>query len=163
MKRNVYFNGLIGGILFILVYCLGYAQEKLITPEMIVNIKIISDVQISPDGKNIVFQSSRQRRDDEKPSAQWSELWMVSASGGQPYRFTYSDKSDRTPRWSPDGKQIAFISTRGEGDKAQIYLIAADGGEARQLTNAENSVGAFKWSPDGKMIAYTMQDPKTKD
>src|SRR3989304_3938192 len=150
MKRNVYFKGLIGGIFFILVYCIGYAQEKLITPEMIVNIKGISEVQISPEGKNIVFQSSRQRRDDEKPGAPWSELWMVSASGGSPYRFTYNDKSDRSPRWSPDGKWVAFISTRGEPERAQVFLIPSDGGEARQLTQAENSVGVVKWSPDGR-------------
>ncbi|MEK6572497.1 MAG: S9 family peptidase, partial [Bacteroidota bacterium] len=106
---------------------------------------------------------SRQRRDDEKPGAPWSELWMVSASGGSPYRFTYNDKSDRSPRWSPDGKWVAFISTRGEPERAQVYLIPSDGGEARQLTQAENSVGAFKWSPDGRTIAYTVQDPKTKE
>ncbi|MEK6572603.1 MAG: prolyl oligopeptidase family serine peptidase, partial [Bacteroidota bacterium] len=63
----------------------------------------------------------------------------------------------------PDGKWVAFISTRGEPERAQVFLIPSDGGEARQLTQAENSVGAFKWSPDGKEIAYTMQDPKTKE
>jgi len=142
---------------------LATAQQKLITPELIVNIRNITDVQISPDGKNVVFQCTRQRRDDERPGPAWTELWMISAGGGQPYRFTYNDKSDRMPRWSPDGKTIAFISTRGESDIAQLYLIPAEGGEARQLTKAENSVLAFSWSPDGKMIAYTMRDPKTKE
>ncbi|MEK6572496.1 MAG: hypothetical protein AABZ61_14070, partial [Bacteroidota bacterium] len=75
MNRKFYPWNLLALLVIILAVCfIGYAQEKLITPEMIVNIKGISEVQISPEGKNIVFQSSRQRKDDEKPGAQWSEL-----------------------------------------------------------------------------------------
>jgi dipeptidyl aminopeptidase/acylaminoacyl peptidase len=145
------------------VCSLSIAQNRLITPEIVVGIKTITDARISPDGKSIVFQSTRQRRTDEKPGSQWSELWMVSLGGRQPYRFAFSEKSDRVPRWSPDGKSVAFLSTRGETDKAQLYLIPVDGGEARQLTNSGQSISGFKWSPDGRTIAYTMQDAKTKE
>lgn len=139
------------------------AQDRLITPEIILDIKTVSDVQVAPDGSRLLYHSTRARRADEKPGAAWSEIWLVNATGGTPRRFTYSDKSDRHARWSPDGATIAFLSTRAEGEKAQIYLIPADGGEARQLTSAESSVTGFQWAPDGKSIAFTMTDSKSKD
>ncbi|MEW6737583.1 MAG: S9 family peptidase [Acidobacteriota bacterium] len=139
-----------------------WAQEKRITSEIILGIKPVTDVQLSPDGKKILFHSTRPRRSDERPGASWSEIWILNTAGGNPTRFTYNDKSDRAARWSPDGRTIAFLSTR-DTDKTQIFLIPADGGEARPLTNAESSVDAFAWSPDGSMIAYTMTDAKTKE
>jgi dipeptidyl aminopeptidase/acylaminoacyl peptidase len=88
---------------------------------------------------------------------------MVSAKGGEPVRFTYNEKSDRSPEWSPDGKHVAFLSQRGESGQTQIYLIPVAGGEAMQLTRSETSVGSLKWSPDGSRIAYTTTDGKTKE
>ena len=90
------------------------AQVRVLTPETILSIRNIVDAQLSPDGQTIVFQMARTRRDDEKPGPSISELWIVSAKGGQPERFTYNDKSDRLPQWSPDGKWLAFLSERGE-------------------------------------------------
>ncbi len=140
-----------------------FAQVKTITSEMIVNIRNISEVQLSPDSKNIIFQTARQRQDDENPGPQLSEIWMMNTNGGNPFRFTYNTKSDQIPRWSPDGKLIAFISTRGESDKAQIFLIPFDGGEAVQLTNVDNSLRSIKWSNEGNKIAFLMTDPKSKE
>ena len=87
----------------------------------------------------------------------------MPARGGEPVRFTYNDKSDRAPQWSPDGRQIAFLSQRGESTTTQIYVIPITGGEAMQVTKAETSVSAFRWSPDGSRIAYVVTDPKTKE
>ncbi len=150
-------------IIAVMVAQLAVAQEKVLTPELILTIRNISDAQVSPDGANIVFQVSRPRRDDEKPGAAISELWMMSARGGEPARFTYNDKNDRAPQWSPDGKWIAFLSQRGESTQTQVYAISIAGGEAMQLTRAENSVSVFRWSPDGNRIAYVVTDPKTKE
>ena len=150
-------------IIAALVAQLAVAQEKVLTPELILTIRNISDAQVSPDGANIVFQVSRSRRDDEKPGPAISELWIMPTRGGEPTRFTYNDKSDRAPRWSPDGKWVAFLSERGESTNTQVYVISIAGGEAMQLTKAENSVSAFKWSPDGSRIAYVVTDPKTKE
>lgn len=150
-------------IIAVLVSQLALAQEKVLTPELILTLRNVADAQVSPDGANIVFQVSRPRRDDEKPGSAISELWMIPARGGEPVRFTYNDKSDRAPQWSPDGKQIAFLSQRGESSITQIYVIPITGGEAMQITRAETSVGAFRWSPDGSRIAYVVTDPKTKE
>ena len=139
------------------------AQEKVLTPELILSIRFITDVQLSPDGRQIAFQVTRARRDDEGPGSALSEIWIMPSSGGEPRRFTYNDKSDRAPQWSPDGRWIAFLSQRWASPHTQVYLIPADGGEARPLTKAENSVQAFRWSPDGRRIAYTVTDPKTKE
>jgi len=139
------------------------AQERVLTPELILTIKTIVDVQLSPDGNQVVFQVARSRRDDEKPGAAIHEIWLMPARGGEPTQFTYNTESDRLPQWSPDGKSIAFLSQRGGSSLFQIYLIRLSGGEARPLTRAENSVLAFKWSPDGSRIAYTVTDGKTKE
>ncbi|HLG13614.1 MAG TPA: S9 family peptidase [Blastocatellia bacterium] len=139
------------------------AQDRVLTPELILTIRTISDVQLSPDGNAIAFQVLRMTRDDEKPGPAIGEIWMTQARGGEPVRFTYNDKTDRAPQWSPDGKSLAFLSQRGESSLTQVFVIASTGGEAMQLTRGEGSVAAFKWSPDSRKIAYTMTDPKTKD
>ncbi len=139
------------------------AQEKVLTPDLIMTIRTVTDVQISPDGSRIVYQLSRARAADEKPGPAVPELWTVPARGGGPSRFTTGPDGDRSAQWSPDGRTIAFLSRRPAGDPAQIHLIGAGGGEAVRLTSAETSVSAFKWSPDGKRIAYTATDPKTKE
>jgi dipeptidyl aminopeptidase/acylaminoacyl peptidase len=139
-----------------------WAQDKVLTPELILTIRQATDAQISPDGSRIVFQVARPRAADEKPGAAIPELWLVPA-GGEPTRFTTSEGGESSAQWSPDGRTIAFLSRRPGSEHTQVHLISADGGEARRLTNAENSVVAFKWSADGKWIAYTVTDPKTKE
>jgi Tol biopolymer transport system component len=74
--------------------------------------------------------------------------------GGAPAKpFTSGTHRDSSPRWSPDGRYLAFLSTRA-GDEPQLYLIAVDGGEARQLTRMPNDVSSPAWSPDGSRIAF---------
>jgi dipeptidyl aminopeptidase/acylaminoacyl peptidase len=80
--------------------------------------------------------------------------------GGAPRRLT--DQDDRLPRWSPDGRRIAFLGRRDGSTTTQIHLVGADGGDLRPLTSAPSSIGLFKWSPDGRWIAYTCADPKTE-
>lgn len=139
------------------------APAQVLTPELILSIQNISDVQISPDGSRIAFQVSRARKEGSKPGGALQEIWIVPAAGGAPFRFTQNERNDRSPQWSPDGKWLAFLSQRGEGDKYQVYRIPADGGEASSVTSAPNGVSEYKWSPDGSEIAYTTTDPKTKE
>jgi len=75
-------------------------------------------------------------------------------------KFTNSAKSEYSPRWSNDGKELAFLSDRD--DSPQIYLISINGGEARRLTEGKNAVRSFEWSPDGKQIAFLAPEPKTE-
>src|SRR5579871_1113394 len=111
--------------------------------------KRVSDPQISPDGKWIVYVQSLVDLDANKSS---STLWITSTSEAKPRQLTTTDKKDRHPRWSPDSKHIVFESNRS-GD-TQLWRIDLDGGEARQLTFISTEAGNGIWSRDGKHIAF---------
>lgn len=120
-----------------------------ITAEDLLHLKLISDPQVSPDGRRVVYVLQRTDREQNK---YFSSLWVVDAddTGNRP--FTQGDQNDRSPRWAPDGSGIAFLSDRDE--KSQLWLIPADGGEACRLTDLEEgSIAEFHWSPDGSRIA----------
>lgn len=135
-----------------------------IRPDDIYEIASPSDVQLSPAGDRLACVVTRADREQLK---NLSHLWLCRlATDGQPdsvRQFTYGKSSERQPRWSPDGRTIAFLSNRSE--KTELWLIPADGGEARQLTKLNGSVGWLAWSPDGKRIVftYTPQDAEAKD
>jgi dipeptidyl aminopeptidase/acylaminoacyl peptidase len=125
-------------------------KKRLISAEDLYKIETISDVRNSPSGKHVVYSQLRvEPRNEEK----FSNLWIVNTNGGKPSQFTFGDQKDCQPRWSPDGKSIAFLSNRADRDKpSQIYLIPFRGGEARQLTDIQGTIGNFDWSPDGKIF-----------
>ncbi|HEX5417848.1 MAG TPA: S9 family peptidase [Chloroflexota bacterium] len=126
--------------------------KRPITAEDLLRIKVPGDVRVSPDGQRVVFSV---RSVDSEENAYFSHLWIANLRGGSAARqFTHGKVSDAAPRWSPDGKQIAFVRAR-EGD-SQIWLIPTDGGEARPWTRLpEGHVGEPIWSPDGERIAFT--------
>jgi dipeptidyl aminopeptidase/acylaminoacyl peptidase len=122
-------------------------KKRRITAEDLYRFKLIPDCKISPDGDHIVYCLHRV---DKKTEKKYANLWIVPTSGGPARQFTYGDQSDTQPRWSPDGKKIAFISNRKDEKQPQIYIIPFQGGEARQVTNLKGEIGSFEWSPDGK-------------
>lgn len=130
-------------------------------------IRNVSDTQISPDGTQVLFTL---RELDQKANEFSTNLWIVPVAGGEARRFTASLKNDTSPRWSPDGKWIAFLSNReakraAEGaPRTQIWLISVNGGEAEPLTDVRGGVsGSFDWSSDGKRIAFTSPEPQTDE
>ena len=126
--------------------------------EDILAIKQVTDAQISPDGKWVAYVVTSA---DLKDNAFDADVWMVPAAGGEPLRLTTAKKSDAQPRWSPDGRTLAFVSSRR--DTAQVYLISPFGGEALQLTESKTPVTSFRWSPDGKRIAFVAQQQPTSE
>ena len=125
------------------------AKKKNITAENLYDFNLITDFELSPDGKTVAFV---QQRVDRKSQKKYSNIWIVPVSGGSPSQFTYGDQSDGFPRWSPDGKTIAFISNRLSETQPQIFLIPFSGGEARKLTDFKGSPMYFEWTPDGKTL-----------
>jgi len=126
------------------------AAKKPWTPEDLWKLKGVSDPQLSPGGKWIAYVVSVT---DFEENSRNSDVWVVPAGGGEPRRMTTSEKSDNTPRWSPDGSRIAFLSTREDG--RQIHVMPFGGGEAVKLTDFPDGVGDLMWTHDGKGIVFT--------
>ncbi len=122
-----------------------------LTAETMWQLQRVGDPDLSPDGKLLVVPVTRYDVDKNKG---YTDLWLIPAAGGAARQLTSDDASDSDPRFSPDGKWIAFVSKRGEDKESQLYVIAIDGGEARRVTRVPTGVSAPKWFPDSKRIAF---------
>jgi dipeptidyl aminopeptidase/acylaminoacyl peptidase len=109
----------------------------------------LAEAELSPDGKWVVYTVATP---DMEANRNATNLWMAPTAGGEAMQLTRTGK-DSSPKWSPDGKTIAFLSSRS-GD-SQVYLLSMDGGEAHPLTKLSTGADIVKWSPDGKTIAFT--------
>jgi dipeptidyl aminopeptidase/acylaminoacyl peptidase len=129
------------------------AAKRHITETDLFKFVWIADPQISPDGSQVVFV--RVTVNDKKDGYD-TALWIVPADGSEPPRAFTSGPSDSAPRWSPDGRQVAFVRSDGKkGSSPQLYLISTRGGEAVALTDLPKGAGSPAWSPDGKTIVFT--------
>jgi len=128
--------------------------KRPITAEDLYRLRLVPDCRISPDGRHVVFVLTRADRKTEKKRA---NLWIVPTSGGPPRQFTFGEHSDTSPRWSPDGSRIAFLSNRGDEKQPQVHVIPFDGGEARPLTGMAGTFGALDWTPDGRRLVCTFR------
>src|SRR6266436_1529577 len=143
-------------------------REIAVTPEDVLSIREIRELQISPDGKQVALKV-REPSDPKLPQApRTSNIWVVPTDGSEPPRPLIPNlKNATSPRWSPDGRWLAFLSDRGEpgrdhpGATIQIYLLRSDGGKAECLTSVPGGVEDFSWSPDSKMVAFVARDQVT--
>ena len=141
--------------LLLLVGLIGFvsagADARPFTATDLVDLDRISDPQVSPDGRRIVFV---RRTTDLEANRGRTDLWMVSVDGGDLTQLTRHEASDSSPRWSPDGRAIYFVSSRT--GLSQIWRIAPDGGEAVQITDHPLDLANLVVSGDGKSIAFTV-------
>ena len=123
-------------------------------------VKDVSDAQISPDGKWVAYTVRTLDLKEDKSS---SQIWIIPETGGEAIPMTAKDASSSSPRWSPDGKYLAFLSARGEGAKTQIWTLYLGGGEAQKLTDTIQGVRSYEWSPMGGRIALVLEDPSPEE
>jgi dipeptidyl aminopeptidase/acylaminoacyl peptidase len=124
--------------------------KRPITFEDLTKIQRISDPQVSPDGRWVAYV---QGAVDLEANKTIRHLWLVPTEGGEPRQLTRGEGSDTRPRWSPDGKSIAFISTRG--GTSQVWIVPIDGGEARQVTSLSTEADGVSWASKANLLIFT--------
>jgi dipeptidyl aminopeptidase/acylaminoacyl peptidase len=125
------------------------AAKHPITFDDMIRMHRVAEPQISPDGKWVAYTEATPDMDANRNA---SNIWLASTEGGAPIQMTQSGH-DSSPVWSPDGKTIAFLSSRA--GESQVYLLSMEGGEAHPWTHLSTGADIVKWSPDGKAIAFT--------
>lgn len=139
-------------LLFLLTITLTIAQQSaMLAPIDVFDLEYASDPQISPDGSTVVYVRNFK---DIMTDKNRSNLWMIDANGNNHRPLTTGMENDRSPRWSPDGKKLLYVSAKEES--SQLYLRWMDNGLEARLSNLPSSPSGISWSPDGKWIAFTM-------
>ncbi len=135
------------------------SDGRTITNDDLFALRVIGEFQVSPDRSRVVF--AVMRTDTEKDRTV-SNLWIVETAGGEARQLTTAYANDTAPRWSPDGRTVAFVSDREE--RKELWLIPADFGEARRLTHGSSDVSQPAWSPGGESLVYVAKtDRPTND
>jgi dipeptidyl aminopeptidase/acylaminoacyl peptidase len=144
-------------------------SRRSMTVDDVLNIKQVSAPRISPDGSRVLYTVSELAK--WKDNKRVTSIWIANADGSNARRFLANEK-DRTPAWAPDGRHVAFLSTRdapsgsregesGADSAAQIYVIPVDGGEAAKLTDHKGSIRSFEWTRDSSAIVFLAERAKT--
>lgn len=122
-------------------------------------IQQVADPQVSPDGQWVAYTVTRVDRATDKDD---TDVWMVSWDGARSVRLTSSPDSEKKPRWSPDGRYLSFLSSRGSKEDnatTQLWLLDRAGGEAEKVTDVEGGIDDYAWGPDGKRLVLVVTDP----
>ncbi len=138
-----------------------HAQEK--RPLSVVDsmaLPVLQDPQLSPDGRSILFVMDAP---DWTANRRIGHIHRIAADGTGQVQLTFGERGESSPRWSPDGRRIAFLARRGDDTAAQIYLLDADGGEARRVTAHPTATSDITWAPDGRLLFFTAAVAKSAD
>jgi len=125
-----------------------------LTADDFYNMQIVTEPQVSPDGKWVAYVvSTNDRGADETRSA----IWMVSWDGTQQIPLTNPAHEVSSPRWSFDGRYLSYMATPAGTEKSQIMLLDRRGGEAKALTAVTDDIQSYEWAPDGRRLVLVME------
>ena len=133
-------------------------SKRAMTVVDLINVPSLGDPRLRPDGKQMLFLRTDA---DWKQNKTISHIWRVNNDGGDAVQMTNGAKGERSPRWSPDGTQIAFTAQRGDDKKTQVYRMPNDGGEAVRLTDHPTGLSSIQWPAPGRFLYFTATDDKT--
>ncbi len=137
-----------------------HPDKRTIQPGDIYRLITLGDLQISPEGSWIAYTETRA---DSSRDKYGTHIWMTSWDGSSTLQLTNGEDGDETPRWSPDGKFLSFISSRQGGDDSKLYVIDRRGGEGQRLLEVKGKLLDYAWSPDASRIALVVKDPDYAD
>jgi dipeptidyl aminopeptidase/acylaminoacyl peptidase len=137
-----------------------FAQKRPLSTDHIYNVKEVRDPQRSPDGKWVAYVVSRAIKDGDKND---TDIWMASWDGTQELQMTSSPDGESQPRWSPDNKYLAFVSSRQGAKDGQLWLMNRAGGEAVKVSDVKGGIDSYSWAPDGKKIVFVVSEPDPRD
>ncbi len=144
-------------ILAAAIVMIGQTATRPLRVDDLFRIKNVGDPQVSPDGKWVAYVLSTT---DAKTDKSDSDVWMISWDGKVNKQITFSSDSESSPRWSPDGKHLSFVSSRpGPNKGSQVWLLDLSGGEAMQMTEVTGRLQSYQWSPDSKRMVMVIGDP----
>ena len=124
------------------------------------SLPVIQDPQLSPDGRQVVFAMETA---DWKANRRVGHLYRINVDGTDQVQLTFSERGETSPRWSPDGTQVAFLARRDGDEHNQIYLLHSGGGEARRLTTHAAAPASIAWTPDGTRLIFVAPEAKTPE
>jgi dipeptidyl aminopeptidase/acylaminoacyl peptidase len=135
-------------------------QKRAMSFVDIMEMPLVQDPQLSPDGRQVAFVMSKA---DWKANRPIAHIYRINADGTNQVQLTFNERGETSPRWSPDGKTLAFLARRDNDASNQIYLLDVDGGEARRVTTHATAPGNISWATDGTSIYFSATDAKTAD
>jgi dipeptidyl aminopeptidase/acylaminoacyl peptidase len=124
------------------------------------NMPLLQDPQLSPDGTQVIYVVYKS---DWRANRPIGHIYRINVDGTADVQLTFGERGESSPRWSPDGKSIAFLARRDSDTSNQIYLLDNLGGEARRVTTHQTSAAGLQWAPDGKSIYFIAPDPPTAE
>jgi dipeptidyl aminopeptidase/acylaminoacyl peptidase len=136
-------------------------SQRTLKPEDFAALRDVDEPNISPDGNLIAYVvKTADMKEDKLPT----NLWLAKWDGSENRALTFGNKGQSHPRWSPDGKWIAFLSGReDENEVDQLWILPIGGGEAEKLTDLKGNVDDFAWAPDSKRIVLVVKDPDPRE
>ncbi len=128
--------------------------------EDLVKILGVGNPQVSPEGEWVAYTVSTSSLEPDKSG---TRIWMVPSAGGDPIPMTADGYSASSPDWSPDGRYLSFMATRGDSAHAQVWVLDRRMGEGQQLTDEKWGINGYQWSPDGSKLLLSIRDPDPID